>query len=90
MRRLWEISRCGASANGPPASGSLSAWERDRMVCVYVCEYVYVSVSKGGDCPEDVPTVDLHWFANRELQAPGAMSKYQRLPRSVRLGKERE
>lgn len=41
-------------------------------------------------CPGDVPTVDSHWFANREPQAPGAMSKYERLPRSVRLGNERE
>lgn len=38
-------------------------------------------------CPRDVPDVDSHWFANREPQAPGAMSKQERLPFYVTMGK---
>lgn len=34
-------------------------------------------------CPRDVPDVDSHWFANREPQVPGAMSKQKRLPFSI-------
>lgn len=80
---LWEMSRSRVSVHW----GAWPAWEPDgkkgRRTFWQETECALREIV----CARDVPDVDSHWFANRETQAPGAMSKRERLPFTVTTGK---
>lgn len=71
LGRLWEMSRQHVSAHCRPGGACLlgNRTKRDIVWRRPKCRLGEIV------CPRDVPDVDSRWFANQELQAPGAMCK---------------